>query len=132
IPATKERNLQKLRSALPGDKVVIGFAQDGRLPSSTATQRPDAARPYLDGTRQDGLFPAMRRSSGKALQYESDQDLADILSGWAFKRERDRSGSLWVAPPLAQLRAAITKKYPAVEWDSLTEWGQETAPAPVE
>lgn len=130
IPATKERQHQKLLSAPPGDKIVIGFAQDGCLPCSD--ERPDAVRPYLDHMRQRGLYPAMRTSSGKALQYESDQDLADILATWGFQRTRDRYGTLWVAPPLAQLRADIAKKYPAIQWDTMTEWGQETAPAPSE
>lgn len=127
IPSTKERYHQKLLSAPPGDKIVIGFAQDGRLPEKT--DRTDAARPYCDHNRQDGLYPAMRRSSGRALQYESDQDLANILREWGFEHNRDRYGTIWVAPPLAQLRTDIAKKYPAIKWDTMTEWGQELAPA---
>ena len=127
IPATKEREWQKLLSAPASDKIVIEFAQNGRLPCSAAG-RPDAARPYADHNRQDGLFPAMKQSSGKALQYESDQDLADILKGWKFQRDRDRHGTIWIAPPLLQLRTAITKKYPAIEWDQdLTDWVREPA-----
>jgi hypothetical protein len=128
IPATKEREHQKLLSAPAGDKIVIGFAQDGRLPCSDQ-RRPDAARPYADHTRQDGLFPSMRTSSGKALQWESDQDLGHILTTWGFQRTRDRQGTLWVAPPLMDLRAAINKKYPAAQWDMMTNWGQENEQA---
>ena len=131
IPATEEREHQKLLSAPPGDKIVIGFAEDGRLPCSY--ERPDAARPYADHNRREGLYPAMKQSSGKALQYESDQDLAGILTAWGFKRERDRDGTRWIAPPLAQLRSDIGKKYPAIKWeDTITEWGQETALLPSE
>ncbi len=129
IPATKERALQKLLSAPAGDKIVIEFAQDGRLPCCTA-DRSDAARPYADRTRHDGLYPAMRASSGKALQYESDQDLVGILTGWGFRRDRDRYGTLWVAPSLTDLRARITKRYPAIVWDqNLTDWIREPAEA---
>jgi hypothetical protein len=125
IPATKERALQKLLSAPPGDKIVIEFAQDGRLPC--CTERFDAARPYADHNRHDGLYPAMRASSGKALQYESDQDLARLLMEWKFRRDRDRYGTVWIAPPLTQLRASIARRYPAVEWDqNLTDWVRET------
>ena len=129
IPATKEREWQKLLSAPAGDKIIIGYAQDGQLPSSI--ERPDAARPYGgDHNRQDGLYPAMRMSSGKSLQYESDQDLADILKGWEFQHTRDRWGTVWVAPPLTQLRTNISKKYPAIEWDqNLTEWGKKSGEA---
>jgi hypothetical protein len=123
IPATQEREHQKLLSASPGDKIIIGFAQDGWLPGSMG--RPDAARPYLND-RRDGLYPAMKQSSGRGLQYESDQDLAEILKGWRFERKRERKGTVWIAPPLAQLRADIAKKYPAIEWENtITEWEQE-------
>jgi hypothetical protein len=124
IPATREREHQKLISATPGDKVVIGFAQNGELPGST--NREDAARSYSGHDRKSGLYPAMRESSGKALRYESDQDLADILKKWGFEHTRGRYGTVWVAPPLAQLRDDITKKYPAVEWNTITEWGETT------
>ncbi len=130
IPATKEREAQKLLSASAGDKIVIEFAQDGRLPGEGAG-RPDAARPYANHSRHEGLFGAMRSSSGKALQYQSDQDLARILTDWGFQRSRDRSGSLWIAPPLTELRAEIVRKYPAIAWDQLmTDWGEDvTKPA---
>ena len=50
-------------------------------------------------------------------------DLADILKSWEFQRKRDRDGTLWIAPPLSQLRDAISRKYPAVEWENTaTEW----------
>ena len=122
IPATKERELQKLLSAPAGDKIIIEFAQNGRLPCFLS-EHPNAARPYHQPN--DGLFPTMRAGSGKALQYESDQDLADILKGWGFQRQRDREGTIWIALPLLQLRADIAKKYPAIVWDqNLTQWGQ--------
>jgi hypothetical protein len=75
------------------------------------------------------MYPAMRRSSGRALQYESDQDLANILRLWGFEHKRDRYGTIWVAPPLVQLRAGIAKKYPTIKWDTTTEWGQDATPA---
>jgi hypothetical protein len=121
IPATKEREQQKLLSAPAGDKVIIEFAQDGRLPC--CTERPDAARPYFDHDRRDGLFLAMRAASGKGLQFASDQDLAEVLKDWEFQRIRDRHGTVWLAPPLGQLRAAIAAKYPAIRWDQdLPDW----------
>ena len=129
IPQTKEREHQKLLSAPLGDKIVIGYAQEGQLPCSD--DRRDAARPYRDQRRQEGLYPAMKQSGGKALQYASDAEHADILKNWGFQRTRDRYGTLWVAPPLAQLRANIAKKYPAIEWDNIiSEWGQETLDPP--
>jgi hypothetical protein len=127
IPATKEREHQKLLSAPAGDKIVINFAQDGWLPA--ATERPHAARSYVGSSRQDGLFPAMRQGSGRALQYASDRELAEILKGWGFERVRDRNGTVWVAPALPQLRFNIARKYPGVEWDRATEWGQVSASA---
>lgn len=121
IPATKERELQKLLSAPAGDKIVIDFAQDGRLPC--CTERPDAAHPYHDHNRREGLYPAMRAGSGKGLQYASDQDLAGILGDWKFQRTRDRHGTVWIAPPLTPLREAIAAKYPGIEWDQdLSDW----------
>ena len=70
----------------------------------------------------------MRERGGRfgGLGTESDMALAGIVKSWGFVRHPLGNGAGWRAPPLAELRAAISRKYPAVEWDAgVTAWGQE-------
>ena len=71
----------------------------------------------------------MKQSSGKALRSRATRILP-ILRKWGFQHTRDRYGTLWIAPPLAQLRTNIAKKYPAIKWyETITEWGPDTVSA---
>jgi hypothetical protein len=119
IPETAERQEQKLLSAPAGDKVVIGFAQDGMLPGAIA------GRPWIAQARgQHCLFDEMQRRGGSALQRMSEVNLADLLKRWGFKRHPLGYGTGWAAPALQDLRAAVKKRYPSVTWDCLrsSEW----------
>ena len=121
IPDTVERKTQQLLSASAGDKVIIGFAQDGFLPAALAT------RPHVAASA--GLLAAIRDSGGKwnTLARESDVALTDLLKRWGFERKRRAAGACWQAPPLEELRGRLSAKYAAITWDAgVTGWGHES------
>ena len=114
IPETAARREHQLNAADEGDKVIIAFAQEGRLPGSS-DGHPHAARAKI-------LLNGMR-AAGAWREKQGDYILTQILERWKFERDpRRRNGSLWAAPPLADLRKAITEKYPTVNWSDQTEW----------
>jgi Mesyanzhinovviridae DNA primase len=125
IPETTERNTQKLMSAPAGDKMILEFAMDGALPGAVGAARPWLARAHAKGSEQPGLLDAMRHRGGSSLQRASDVALTDILKEWKFTRHPLGDGTGWAAPPLAELRDAISSKYPAITWDTrVTDWAQ--------
>jgi hypothetical protein len=126
IPETAERQMQQLLSAPAGDKMIIEFALDGYLPG-TALEKPWLARSRKDDApyASAGLYDAMRGRGGSKLARESDNMLSGILRGWGFEKKHLKTGNAWAAPALPDLRAKIKDKYPAVEFDSRTEWGVE-------
>ncbi len=125
IPNNAERGVQKMLSAPAGDKVVIGFAQDGHLPGALSAKRPHIARANGIGC----LYPAMRERGGRALAHETEVALADIIKAWGFTRHPLGDGAGWKAPPLLDLRAAINAKYAgSIEWDAFTkDWRADVA-----
>ena len=120
IPETKERQFQKWLTASDGDKLIIGFAQDGCLPAAVS-DRPWIA-PSNGGYKEPGLFENMKARGGPRIARMSDQDLTNILKGWKFKAKSLGNGRGWEAPLLPDLRKAILDKYPTVEFDDCEEW----------
>jgi hypothetical protein len=55
----------------------------------------------------------------------SDRKLTDILKSWGFKAKSLGTSRGWEAPLLPKLRAEVLAKYPAVEFDDLTDWATE-------
>jgi hypothetical protein len=120
IPATTERNVQKLMSASAGDKLVIEFAIDGNLPGAVSAKRPWLARANGEGC----LYPSMRERGGGTLARMSDMALSDLLKDWGFKRHPLGDGAGWAAPMLETLRGKISLKYPGMCWDRrIRDWG---------
>lgn len=120
FPRTEEGRRQIRLSAPAGDKVIIGFAQEGQLPGALDK------RPWIAVARGKGnLYEAMRERGDHWLRVADEQKLADIIKEWGFKSHHLGYGRGWQAPALAELRAAVSRKYPGVEWDSngLKEWG---------
>jgi hypothetical protein len=121
IPQTEELDKQKLLSASPADKVIIALAEAATLPGALIT------RPFIAYSRadrnHDGLYDYMRKAGGRALDFASENDLADILKWWGFANKKLADGNGWTAPRLSDLREEIKKKYPAVQWDDAPEWG---------
>lgn len=129
IPMTTERNTQILLSAPAGDKIVIEFAQEARLPGAIGKgskkdvfdTAPARSRTVSGETYNPGLYSAMAE---RGLKRASENELADILKAWGFVRRHGEHGTEWQAPALGFLQAAINAKYPAVIWDDplATEW----------
>jgi hypothetical protein len=129
IPVTAEMLHQKIASAPAGDRVIIGFAQDGCLPGALIDMggykkdRPHIAR----GNGPGCLFEEMRRRGGREMQFLDAVHLTDILKQWGFVRKALGDQSGWEAVPLRDLRTMLEKKYPGLKWDSnITEWGAIT------
>jgi hypothetical protein len=133
IPQTKELEMQKLLSASIGDRVIIGFAQDGHLPGALVNLSGDSRkleRPWIAKSRGQGcLFEEMRRRGGRDLQHATDIALTNILKKWGFKSKHLGDCMAWEAPRLDKLRTAIAAKFPGVVWDhpELAHWGGVTA-----
>ena len=126
IPETKERQFQKWLTASDGDKIVIEFAQDACLPGALP-KRPWIARAHTDPGQLrhlqiPGLFDVMKAHGGTKLAHMSDTALADLVKRWGFKAKSLGNGRGWEAPPLPELRKAISTKFPAVEFDDRKEW----------
>jgi hypothetical protein len=126
IPETYERSQQKLNSASPGDKVIIGFAQDACLPGAIPN-RPWIARVHGESWlpkhhQTSGLYDVMKVRGGMKLAHMSDTALSDILKTWGFRSKSLGKSRGWEAPQLLDLRKLISDKFSAVEFDDRTEW----------
>jgi hypothetical protein len=129
IPDNEESRKQKLASAPAGDRIIIGFAQDGCLPGGLDDQGGfHQIRPWIARARGPGyLFEEMKRRGGREMTYVDEIGLTDILKEWGFKRHPLGEQTGWAAPDLCQLREALSKKYPNIEWDhpDIKEWGDK-------
>lgn len=126
IPETDERLQQKLSSAPPGDKVIIEFAQDGCLPGAIPN-RPWIARAHGESWlakhhQTPGLYDVMKARGGTKIAKMSDTALSRILKAWGFKSKSLGNVRGLEAPPLLDLRKAISAKFRAVEFDGRQEW----------
>jgi hypothetical protein len=137
MPKSAELDAQKLLSAGAGDRVIIGFAQDACLPGAMAGWDDGSRkieRPWIARSRGIGpngerfLYDEMKHRGGRELQNADDTALADILKEWGFTSKHLRTQMGWIAPSLAQLRADLKAKFPALEFDeTVSEWGAVSA-----
>jgi hypothetical protein len=94
IPETPERQKQKLLSASSGDKLIIEFAQEGRLPGSGSGAGTGAGSDPCEARangHDDCLYPTMRNRGGNELKNLSDQGNRDLLASAAIGQAARRA-----------------------------------------
>lgn len=94
IPHTAALAGQKHHSLSPELKWLHGLLDSGSLPWTQIARNNE--------TRAKTLFEEARRRPG--LAHHHDSDFATFLKSWGCERKRN-NGSVWVFPPLADMRA---------------------------
>lgn len=135
IPQTAGLQDQKLQGLEPLDEWLLACLKEGDIPGARCQKGVGFGQVgILSRTSKslrnadDGLFDHMRRVGG--FHSMSENRMADFIRNpdkvGAF-RDRDSNAersSMWVFPPLAEVRAKFEARFGSMDWGDIEDWNQ--------